>query len=177
MAVTMPTAQAMRMAMLQLNAHAKPSWREKLETLSQIFNMLENVASYFVPVQCHHQPNPALHRKTIPVGGTLAWPQYENKNAPKMFVFFFCFWSVCVLWLTKGGVGLRQRYAGNAFALFGILFQHFNAPTTVAPHSQTNTLRSWTVEPSGRSSPQMELSCTEAKSLLCNLKRVLSVLA
>lgn len=101
----------------------------------------------------------------------------KTKTHPKCSFFFFCFWSVCVLWLTKGGVGLRQRYAGNAFALFGILFQHFNAPTTVAPHSQTNTLRSWTVEPSGRSSPQMELSCTEAKSLLCNLKRVLSVLA
>lgn len=114
---------------------------------------------------------PKNHTSWGHVSLATVWKQKRTQN-----VRFF-FWSVYVLWLTKGGVGLRQRYAGNAFALFGILFQHFNAPTTVAPHSQTNTLRSWTVEPSGRSSPQMELSCTEAKSLLCNLKRVLSVLA
>jgi len=123
--------------------------------------MLENVASYFVPVLCSHCPCP---KKTHPqTGGTLACPGHsmKTKTHPKCFSFFVCF----PCWKMGKRGGLFQRYAGNAFALFGILFQHFNAPTTVAPHSQTNTLRSRTVEPNGRASPQMELNCRKRQSL------------
>jgi len=97
-AVAMPTssAQTMRMTVLQLNAHSdrvgERNWKRYHKYLICL-KMLQAILCRFCAATAPAPKNPSPDRGHV----SLSWPQYENKNAPKMFLFF------CVFSLLENG--------------------------------------------------------------------------